>query len=363
MRQIFEEIDRTANTGKFNDQYLLNGLMQNVAIQVGTESTERLTLTLGDYRIATLGSRSMIQASSAVAAGQLALGAVTINGQAIPASASDGVSTSDPTGSALAKARAINMVESQTGVHARALATELAGTAAIQPVSINGTTQRLEINGVAITGVSVQAGDANQTLATAINGKADQTGVTAAVDGSGQLTLSAADGRNIQIVTSGGVGGSLGLTAPGGDLAMTQYGRLELSSTRAFSVVDAGGLLGLGSGTIQVNPNPATALERVSITDAAGVAAALESIDTALAQVSDGRARIGAISNRLEAIGETLAKRIEDLSATDSRIRDTDFAYETARLTQAQILQDAAVAMLTQANIAPQRALELLQNR
>jgi len=362
LNQILSEIDRTGATAKFNDQYLLNGAMQNVAIQVGTAATDTLPLTLGDCRIAALGARALLQGATPVAAGALSAGAVSINGVAVPASAGDGVSTSGGAGSALAKATAINQIEAQTGVRARALPTTLAGTAAIQPVALNTTTQRFEINGVPISGITVAAGDDNQALVSAINAKALETGVTAAVDGAGLLTLSAADGRNIQVLTTGGVGGSLGLAAPGGDVAMTQTGRLELSATRTFSFVDATGQLGLGSGTIQVAPNAATALQNLKINRAADAADALATIDTALGQLSDNRAGIGAISNRLSAIGDTLARRIEDLTSSDSAIRDTDFAYESARLTQAQILQDAAVAMLTQANVTPRRALDLLQS-
>ncbi|OPZ04414.1 MAG: Flagellin [candidate division BRC1 bacterium ADurb.BinA292] len=65
--------------------------------------------------------------------------------------------------------------------------------------------------------------------------------------------------------------------------------------------------------------------------------------------------------NRLETLTGSLARRVEDLSGADSAIRDTDFAFETARLTQAQILQEASLSLLAQANISPRRALELLQ--
>ena len=84
-------------------------------------------------------------------------------------------------------------------------------------------------------------------------------------------------------------------------------------------------------------------------------------VNAALRQLNGARASIGALQNRLEGIGDSIARRIEELSASDSRIRDTDFAFETAQLAQSQILQEAAIALLAQANVAPRTALQLLQ--
>ncbi len=102
-------------------------------------------------------------------------------------------------------------------------------------------------------------------------------------------------------------------------------------------------------------------LAGISVMDHDSATAAIKTIDAALSQLGDSRSRLGAVQNRLESLGDTLAHQVQDLLQSDSRLRDTDFAFETARLTQAQILQDAAISMLSQANVAPRRALELLQ--
>jgi len=84
-------------------------------------------------------------------------------------------------------------------------------------------------------------------------------------------------------------------------------------------------------------------------------------MDTQIAAIAINRATFGAVQNRFEAAIANLSVSVENLSAARSRIQDADFAAETARLTRAQILQQAGVAMLAQANTAPQAALALLR--
>jgi len=88
---------------------------------------------------------------------------------------------------------------------------------------------------------------------------------------------------------------------------------------------------------------------------------AISAIDNALKQVNDIRATLGAVQSRFQATINNLQSTIGNLSASRSRIRDTDFAQETAALSRAQILQQAGTAMLAQANAAPQNVLRLLQ--
>lgn len=361
LAELTDEINRVASTARFNDQYLLNGQLQNVSIQVGTGHSETLKVSLADFRTASLGARAEKTSDQPVGTTPISAGTIQINGYAIPASKVDGLSTTQAASSAIAKANAINEVESKSGVHAQALPTEAAGSSAIQPVSIDGTTRTLRINGVSIAPVTVLANDSGGSLVQAINSHTSQTGVTASVNSAGVLQLNAEDGRNIEVVSQGGVGGLLGLRAGVGDVNRTDTAKLTLTSTRPFAINDPSGALGMATALQQVNTDPATALQYANVSDVNSATRALQSIDAALAQISDGRSRVGAISNRLESLTDTLATQIENLTSTDSRIRDTDFAFETARLTQAQILQQAGVAMLAQANVTPRQALELLR--
>ena len=88
---------------------------------------------------------------------------------------------------------------------------------------------------------------------------------------------------------------------------------------------------------------------------------ALDVIDGALSKVNSIRADLGAVQNRFESTIANLQTSTENLSAARSRIRDTDFAAETANLTRSQILQQAGTAMLAQANALPNQVLSLLQ--
>jgi flagellin len=88
---------------------------------------------------------------------------------------------------------------------------------------------------------------------------------------------------------------------------------------------------------------------------------AITKVDAALTSVNSLRGTFGAIQNRFESTIANLEAGVENLTASRSRIQDADFAAETAELTRTQILQQAGVAMLAQANAQPQSVLALLQ--
>jgi flagellin len=98
-----------------------------------------------------------------------------------------------------------------------------------------------------------------------------------------------------------------------------------------------------------------------SVSTATAAQNALATIDTALTSLSTVRGNLGAAQNRLQSTINNLAVSIETLSAANSRIRDVDVAAETAALTRAQVLQQAGIAVLAQANVSSQVALNLLQ--
>jgi flagellin len=87
----------------------------------------------------------------------------------------------------------------------------------------------------------------------------------------------------------------------------------------------------------------------------------MANIDTALTLVNTQRAMYGAVQNRFEAMIQVLQVNTENTAAAKGRIMDTDFAAETANLSRAQILQQAASAMVAQANSMPQQVLQLLR--
>jgi len=98
----------------------------------------------------------------------------------------------------------------------------------------------------------------------------------------------------------------------------------------------------------------------VAVSTAAGAQSALAVIDSAISTVASLRADFGTVQNRLESTIRSLAVSIENTTAAESRIRDVDFANETAELTRNQVLQQAGVSVLGQANVSTQSALSLL---
>jgi flagellin len=98
----------------------------------------------------------------------------------------------------------------------------------------------------------------------------------------------------------------------------------------------------------------------LTVSSVGGASAALASIDSAIKIVDGARADLGAIQNRFQSTIRNLSNIVENVSAARSRIKDTDFAKETAELTRAQILQQASTTILSQANTRPQTALSLL---
>lgn len=104
-----------------------------------------------------------------------------------------------------------------------------------------------------------------------------------------------------------------------------------------------------------------TATGTINITTSAGASAALAALDQDIARVTNIRSTFGAVQNRFDAVIANLNNYVENLTASKSRIMDTDYAAETANFSKAQILQQAGTAILKQANQIPQQALTLLQ--
>jgi flagellin len=104
-----------------------------------------------------------------------------------------------------------------------------------------------------------------------------------------------------------------------------------------------------------------TALSSIDVTDTSAFASAQQAIDDAITAVSDVRGALGAVQNRFESTISNLQVTTENLTASESRIRDTDMSLEMVNFTRNQILVQAGTAMLAQANQAPQAVLRLLQ--
>ncbi|CAM8634138.1 FlgL Flagellin and related hook-associated proteins [Oxalobacteraceae bacterium] len=307
-------------------------------------------------------------------AGKLNGDTLVINGIAIGASVgTDDVFSYQTSGStavgsqrsqsAIAIAAAINKQTERTGVTATAQANVLRGTgftASTSPVSSASIT----LNGVSFTTDTTDI----QNVVDSFNEVAGQTGVTARVYGS-SLELRAEDGRNIAIASTNGGVAALGLTSltvgASSSSAITFYSTVKLASDEAFTVesgyegVANFELLGFRRGTY--GGAVGDKVSEIDLTTQQGASDAIRALDAAINQVSAAQAMSGAQNNRLDVIVNNLSEGLQNISASRSRILDTDYATETTELAKQQIIQQAATAMLAQANQQPQGVLALLK--
>jgi flagellin len=267
--------------------------------------------------------------------------------------------------SAIAIANAINRSSHLHGVTAKAEANVIRGTG-FSADAITDTAGTLTLNGVDI----VIHATTRDNVSDAINAHTGRTGVSARAYGSG-IELRAEDGRNIVMKrTTELTVNNLGLTGTAvaltGSAASAFYASVSLSSDKAFEVSrgNEGGSnfanLGFRAG-IFGGKDTGMKVAEVDVTTQLGAGMAITAIDAAIDDVSSAQARSGAFQNRLDAAVNVLSESSENASAARSRILDTDYAQETTALAKAQIVQQAATAMLAQANQQQQSVLALLQ--
>jgi len=275
----------------------------------------------------------------------------------------------------------INAISDSTGVAATART-----TATISNLSTDGVVS-FSLNGTDIS-ANVTTGDLT-SLAQAINDRTGATGITAKLSlDNASLELTHDTGEDISILNfdssvatagagntsvtldvTGTTGNATELVA-GGVFAGTRDsvvvgGEIEFKSNGGYFSVSSslaqvdGGLFNGDATDLQASNNET--VDSIDISTVAGANDAIDIADGALAAVNSIRGDLGAVQNRFESTISNLQTSVENLSAARSRIQDTDFASETANLTRTQILQQAGVAMLAQANSLPQLVLSLLQ--
>lgn len=144
----------------------------------------------------------------------------------------------------------------------------------------------------------------------------------------------------------------------GAQVSLNEDGSLSIISSQNIAV---GGDVGLATLGFDAVTQASGSLDAVSVLGVEQANDAIYRIDSALIEVNDFRSALGAIQNRFESTIANLNISVENLSASKSRILDADFAAETAKLSKAQVLQQAGISVLAQANARPQQVLTLLQ--
>jgi flagellin len=388
--------------------------------QIGASATDGLSFANAEG--SAIAKAAAINAASGLTGVTAKISATTLIGNAAPASGT-GTTTGDvlingvdigPIGATTGVAdrgtqvaAAINAKSSQTGVTATAstsdgrvtlkaadgrnitVATTTAGAAETGLTTITGTANVITGTG-GITGtagfsagtVTINSVDiglvANQSSATdlqvavknAINSVSFKTGVVATLstsNTSGNLILTSVNGKSIAVTgIAGTTMGTIAATAAAtGSTTRADTHRtasLTLSTNSSGGIV-IGGSTGAAATGQQVGfqASVLSSSGGVDLSTAAGSQAALSVLDTAINTVTDSRASMGAYQNRLTASVANLETTSMNLQASRSRILDTDYAKETTNLAKSQIIQQAATAMLAQANQSSQSVLSLLK--
>jgi len=361
----------------------------NISSEVGGEiSASGLTAGIYDANVAQVVTAKRAAVGSGSALTALDGNDLILNGVAVGAAVStDDTSTFETTSatkrsSAIATAAAINKVKDLTGVTAKANSNILVGTgfAGIAADGLSAGFATMTLNGVTVS-VSMSTSTTRQNVVDAINLVKGQTGVVASDNGDG-LTLVAEDGRTITVGAQNALGSaataaaSFGLSTVNGDsFTITSGGTgvvkafvssVSLISDAQFTVASGSwgnsdfATLGFTSGTFGGSKD-SLKVAALDVSTVSGAMVAITALDRAIEQISLQQSRTGAYQNRLDSVVSNLNESNQNMSASRSRILDTDYANETTNLAKSQIISQAATAMLAQANQSGQSVLALLK--
>ena len=403
--QLTSELNRIAGTTEFNGTKLLDGSMGTANFQVGANAGQLISMTGSNFTTNTYGNNNI--ASDGVAVGatsKAANGTITING-------ANGTATIN-TKANVAGVTAVAGNDGPDGIAGNAddvapvagVTAVVGSTAKSIAADINNKTADTGVTATAKTDVNIKMAGAGAsysfTLASdnadpvtvsfsvegsgssstdyasainAINAQSAKTGVTAQYDSQngGGVKLTNATGEDIKLGQKTGTlsvqnykadgnveGTAFSMDGTAGKTTEVANGRVTYDSENSFSVTDT------SSGLATAAAGSASKLKSVAsldITTFDGAQAAIKIADAALAKVNGQRAQLGALQSRFDSAISNLASTTENLSASKSRITDTDFASETANMTRGQILQQAGTSMLAQANSLPNGVLSLLR--
>jgi flagellin len=386
VNQLQSEMNRIANTTTFNGIKVLDGTFSAQKFQVGANANETISVDISSMKATDLG-RSAIEESNTTAnegTGAAATAAATsltadntIAAQTVVVSGLQGSASISVSAGDTAKeiSDAINNQAGVTGVEASAR-TEVT----LSDISTSGTiafSLGTDSSNYSTITATVES-DNMENLASAINDASGSTGITATYNESDDtISLVNEEGEDIRIenfTLSGGTTYDTMKVQGGSDTSahtLTEAtldstvvaGEIELSSAETFF---ASSDANAASGSIfdQVADAIVASTEEnvsdVDISTMSGAQDAIDIIDKAIAKIDTSRGDLGAVQNRFTSTISNLQNISENISAARSRILDADIAQETSNMTKQNILQQAGVSILAQANQAPQLALSLL---
>lgn len=340
-------IDAIAANTKYGGLNLLNGSAGTDANVLDTTNIASMQLTssagagYADVQVTAIATKAKVEGSNTYATAATAIdndGSITINGVSIGSFTAAGNDVQDVID-------AINAQSDATGVTARW---------DTDHVELNQTSYGAA-NGITLVETADILNGGNTAVAWGIDAVATVTwgdATTSTMNAGAGLSLQDSAGNTINLTEAGNA-----LTTHN-DVAYVSQGEVSfqvgLSASETASIA-IGSVASADLGTTG-------ALSSVDISTVAGAQAALTIIGEAISQVSSMRGELGAFqTNQLEAQGRSLAVARENLAASESSIRDTDFGSEMAEFSTAQILVQSATSFLAQANNLPQNVLSLIR--
>ncbi|MBH0033765.1 flagellin [Pseudoalteromonas sp. AS84] len=377
------ELTRIADTTSFGGQQLLDGSYGSKTFQVGANANETINVSLSSVAAEKIGAnQTNLQSAAGVdgfgqvnevsGTGSTLADSTVAYGNLVISGREDSTVVIPNGASAEEAANLINQVTGATGVEAQARTEAQLDVTGTQTTA--GESVSFELNGekVSFVATGTATGD-EQAMAEAINSRTDEHGVTAILD-NGVLSVSNNTGADIEIVEfTGGAASGLSITPQGydedsaGDIVTLTTGSATLASARIAGAIqlNSSDTFATTATTFvdAVATKVTSSLENaadIDVTSQKGSQDALSVIDKAIANIDSQRAGLGAVQNRFSHTISNLANIAENVSASRSRIQDTDFAVETAQMTKNQILQQAGTSILSQANQVPQAAISLL---
>lgn len=399
------EIDRNATTTRFGSKLLLDGSFGSQSFQVGSQANETISISLGNARAAALGSNTLIGAGTLAGVTTAAAAALPANTNAVEAALSLSVvnsagATTTYSGIAYAAASSARTIAASINTAAAAGGVTATGTttanfSVASGVGGDGTFDFALTGGtgtatITVTGGIQSSSDLGSVVA-AINNSTNATGITASFANPNDRSViklentAGTAGSDIGIAdfntTTAGLTATFantsrasaasaqGLTLANADAGVTLTDGAATDSSRAVGVVSVTSTNGQVT-LAGANTDVFTAAGQVSnfssvasldISTAAGAQAALSIVDAAIGSISAQRGGLGAIQNRLESTITNLSNVEQNVTAARSRITDADFAVETSNLSKNQILQQAGISILSQANSSAQQVLSLLK--
>jgi flagellin len=381
VQQRLAEITRIANQTTFNGSNVLDGSMKTKSFQIGANVGQTISVNLGtSVKASAMGEIAMSSTgdiSGLFGSHTTTTGGTTTNGTA----SSNGVAAAFASGSVTLGlgALTVNGTDLQgtyatAGDLAAAINTAVGSTVA----SVDGTSGELDFTNAGASAIAFGGSDAS-TYGLSSVPAATTTGGTSTT--SSGLTLSAGDlnidGQDITgtfataqdlsdaINAAGITGVSSAVSGDGKSLnlysnsALTIYGAAADSASSAANALKFSGAAATSTAATAIGPTGSLSGGDVKTVDDANQL--VSRVDVALKSVSDFAAQLGAVQNRFQSTIATVAAQTTNLQASQSTIQDADFAAETAALSKAQVLQQAGISVLAQANSNPQQVLKLLQ--